>query len=364
MKKIFAVFLLVVICTTVFSQSNAFIVTGKVLNAETKLPLSGASVFAQNTTLGTATDAQGNFKLWLPAGGYDIVITYTGFAIESRRITSSGKYDDLVFELSQREKEMEVVSVISSNEVKDGWNKYGAFFLDQFIGKTTNRNQCIILNKDAIKFYFSKKRNRLKVMATEPVQIENKAMGYAIKYVLDSFTHEYGTQVSLYTGYPLFEEMIATSAAQKAAWDTARHYAYKGSILHFMRSLYQKQLKEQGFEIQFVVKMNEREKAIRLKDYYGAMNYHKDDSLQTVEIKPNQVEVGVIYTKETPVAGYIYENPDEPSQFQFSILSFTPGESIIIEQNGYYFEQNDLTIHEYWTWERMADQLPYDYVDK
>lgn len=362
MKKLLPVLLLAIIYTTGFSQSYTIIITGKVISAETKMPLQGASVFAQNTTLGTATDAEGNFKLWLPAGGYDIIVTFTGHSTESKRITSSEKNDNLFFEMKQKEKEMETVSVVSTNEVKDGWNKYGYFFLEQFIGKTANSSQCNIVNKEVLKFYFSKKRNRLKIMAGEPLQIENKALGYNIKYALDSFTHEYATQVSLYTGYPLFEEMFPENAEQKMTWDSVRHYAYKGSILHFMRSMHRKELKEQGFEIQFVVKMNDKDNAITLKDFYGAMNYQKDDSTQTVEIRPNQKEVGVIYAKEKPAEGFIKENPDEPSGFQFSILSFLPGESIIIEQNGYYFEQNDLTIHAYWTWDKIADLLPYDYT--
>jgi len=362
MKFFFTIFSITLFYTTGFSQNNAFIISGKVTSSETKMPLQGASVFAENTTFGTATDAEGNFKLWLPAGGYDIVITFTGHTTESKRITSSEKNENLYFEIRQREKEMESVSIVSTNEVKDGWNKYGNFFEEQFIGKTANSSQCNILNKEVLKFFFSKKRNRLKITSSEPLQIENKALGYTIKYALDSFTHEYATQVSLYTGYPLFEEMIPASEAQKSAWDSARYYAYNGSILHFMRSLYRKELKEQGFEIQFVVKTNEKDNAITLKDFYGAMNYQRDDSTQTVEVRPNQKDVGIIYTKEDPADAFIKDNPGELPGFQFSILSFLPGESIIIEQNGYYFEQNDLTIHEYWTWEKVADLLPYDYT--
>src|SRR5205085_1507341 len=106
-----------------------------------------------------------------------------------------------------------------------------------------------IKNKEILKFYFSKKRNRLKVMAPEPLLIENNSLGYNIKYALDSFTHEYATQVSLYTGNPLFEEMVPANTDQQLKWQKARQEAYKGSILHFMRSVYNKQLKEEGFEI-------------------------------------------------------------------------------------------------------------------
>lgn len=363
MRKILFLFLISqTLVFTLFAQQGAFILTGKVLNVNDNTPLQGASVFAQNTTFGTATDASGNFKLWLPAGGYDIIVTFTGYTTESKRITTSDKEAELFFELKPREKEMEGVSVVSTNEVKDGWTKYGNFFLEQFIGKNVSAAQCNIINKDALKFFYSRKRNKLKVTAEEPLQIQNKHLGYNISYALDSFTHDYKTEVSLYTGYPLFEEMAPQNEIEKSNWDTARHYAYKGSILHFMRSLYQKQLKEQGFEIQFVVNHNDKDKAITVKDFYGAMNYQMDDSTQTVLVKPNQKNVGVIYTNEKPARGFINDNEDEPKDFQFSVVSFLPDDAIVIEQNGYYFEQDNLTIHAYWTWDRVGNLLPYNYA--
>ena len=362
MKKF--IFVLFCICLVVsgFSQTY-FTVYGKVISTVTKIPLQGASVFAQNTTLGTATDAEGNFKLNLPDGGYSLVITYTGYQTETKRINNADANDrSIVYELAQKEKQMEEVAVVATSEVKDGWNKYGQFFLDKFIGQTNNSASCSIKNKDAIRFYFSKKRNRLKVLANEPLVIENLALGYTIQYNLDSFTHEYNTEVSLYTGYPLFEEMVATDIEQQTKWIQARQNAYKGSMLHFMRSLYNKNLKQQGYEVQFIVDVNEKETAIPLKDFYTALNYKKDDSTLMVQVNPNQLRVGVIYLNEKPSSMFINLFPDEPKDFQFSTLTFLPNESIGIEQNGYYFEQNDLAISAYWTWARVADQLPYNYV--
>jgi CarboxypepD_reg-like domain len=362
MKKFIAVLLCTCIVAFGFSQSY-FTVYGKVISAETKLPLQGASVFAQNTTLGTATDAEGNFKLSLPDGGYSLVITYTGYQTETKRINNADANDkSIVYELAQREKQMEEVAVVATSEVKDGWNKYGQFFLDKFIGQTNNSALCSIKNREAIRFYYSKKRNRLKVLATEPLVIENLALGYNIQYNLDSFTHEYNTEVSLYTGYPLFEEMVTSDNDQQTKWVQARQQAYKGSMLHFMRSLYNKTLKQEGYEVQFVVDVNEKETAIPLKDFYTALNYQKDDSTLLVQVNPNQLRVGVIYLKEKPASLFLNLFPDEPADFQFSTLTFLPNESIGIEQNGYYFEQNDLAISAYWTWDRVADQLPYNYV--
>ena len=365
MKNIFLASIVFLLSASSYSQPTYFYITGKVINADTKLPMQAASVFAQNTTLGTATDAEGYFKLMLPNGGYDLVISFSGFATESKRISTVDADDkNIVIELKQKEKVLEDVAVVSTSEVKDGLEKYGWFFIEQFIGKTDNSKNCIIKNKEALKFYFSKKRNRLKVLATEPIIIENNALGYNIKYDLDSFTYEYATQQSLYTGFPLFEEMVPISNEQKMQWEKLRKQAYKGSVLHFMRSIYQKKLKENDFEIQFIIKYSDKEMGVPLKDFYAALNYRKDDSTQIVSISPNQNNIGVIYTKEKPVQSFLNENPNEPSEFQFSILSVAPQQSFFIEQNGYFFEQNNITINEYLSWFKLADAVPYDYNEE
>jgi CarboxypepD_reg-like domain len=362
LKQLLTVVSLIFSCTNIFAQGS-FTLSGRVIDKTTQAPLQAASVFAQNTTFGTATDAGGNFKIKLPYGGYDLAITFTGYETESIRInTASADEKPMVVELKPKDKAMEAVAIIGSNEVKDGWEKYGSFFMEHFIGKTAFSSQCTLLNKETLKFYFSKRKNRLKVLATEAVQVKNEALGYTIKYTLDSFIYEYGTELSLYSGYPLFEEMTPQTEAQKAAWEQNRQVAYNGSILHFMRSLHSKRLKEEGFQIQFLVKNGDAENAIEIKNYYGALNYSRDDSTQIVEIMPNQLNLAVLFTKEKPDSAWLAQaDADAPKGFQFSFLTFTPQNSLIIEQNGFYYDQNDIAINSYWTWEKAGDMLPYDY---
>lgn len=342
-----------------YSQSS-YIVSGNVSNEVTGLPMVAASVFAENTTLGTVTDSEGNFNIKLPSGGYDLVITYTGYRTESMRISNAAAAEKITIKLKEKEKELETVSVVSSNEVADGLAKYGSFFNEQFIGKTANSARVTIQNPEVLHFFFSKRKNRLKITATEPLIIKNNAFGYNIKYTLDSFTHEYNSEVSTYTGSPLFEEMEGDSI-QKSQWEAVRRLSYKGSLLHFMRSVFNKDLKAQKFEIQFLAKLNGKDEAFNLKNPYSALNYEKDDSTQTVMIMPTMKDVGVLFSGKRPPAAYLRENPGEPAQLRFSLLSFAPKETIVIEQNGYFYDQNDISISGYWTWEKVGDQLPYDY---
>ena len=361
MKHLFILLLFFNSALALFSQESHFTVNGKVFDKNTKIPLSAASVFAQNTTFGVATDSEGNFKLKLPSGGYILVITFTGYETESIRISNNSDLSNILIELKPRERSMEEVSVVSSNEVKDGWQKYGQFFTDNFIGKSGFSTQASIKNPEVLKFYFSKKRNRLKVLATEPLVVLNDALGYNLKFAVDSFTYEYNSGTTLFVGYPLYEEITGTPE-QVVRWKENRKLAYKGSQLHFMRSIFNKTIAGDGFEVQFLVKNNKSEKTIPVTNIYAALNYEKDDSTKTVEFFPNQPDVIIIYKNAKPPSSYLEFDSKANKEFQVSVLTFTPEHSIVIEQNGYFFEQADLTVNGYWGFQKIGDMLPYDYV--
>jgi hypothetical protein len=361
MKQLILILSALFFFSQIFSQTH-YTITGKVIDKNTKAPLAGASVFAQNTTFGVATNGEGIFNLKIPNGGYELVITFTGYETESIRISNATAVEkDLVIEVRPKEKSLGEVSIVATNEVADGWQKYGQFFTENFIGKTQFGLQSTIKNPEVLKFFFSKKRNRLKVLAAEPLIVVNDALGYNIKFAIDSFTYEYNNNANQFIGYPLFEEMQGTPA-QTAIWQQNRLKTYKGSQLHFMRSLFNKVLAADGFEVQFLVKNQDEETSIPLKDMYGALNFSKEDSTNTVEFKPNQPDIIVIYKKGKPETAYLDFDPKAKKDFQVSTMTVAKGESIIIEQNGYYFDQADLTTNGYWGFKKVGDMLPYDYM--
>lgn len=65
------------------TDSEFFILKGKVLSARTREVLSFANVVIENSAIGTSTDEQGNFELNIPAcfkgNKLNIVVSYTGY---------------------------------------------------------------------------------------------------------------------------------------------------------------------------------------------------------------------------------------------------------------------------------------------
>ena len=339
----------------VSAQRNEFVITGKIIDQSTQQPLAGASVFCQNTTVGTVSKNDGEFSLRLPNGGYDLIVSYTGFETYSMRINNDNAAAPITIELKKQDKTMQEVAVVGSTEVADGWSKYGQFFIENFIGTTPNAALCSIENPDALRFFYSKKRNRLKVLTKTDVIVNNKALGYKIKYQLDSFTYEYGNGISTLTGFPLFEEMLG-SDQEKTVWKTNREKAYYGSRMHFMRSWYDSTLLDEGYAIQKVEDLKALD-GKEIENPFDTTFYRADTSDVEIDLKGR---LKVIFRNETPDPKYLtfYKLP---SYMMVQISAIDLADGFIIEENGYFYDQSDVINTGYWAWEKFAEALPYDY---
>lgn len=347
--------LLFLVFTSLASFAQEFTVTGKVIDSTTRLPLTGASVFCQNTTFGVVTNADGVFTLRLPKGGYDLTVTYTSYQSAGIRINSSST-DSLLFELKAKDKSMETVTVAGSNEVKDGFAKYGDFFREQFFGGTANAAQCELLNPEALRFFYSKKRNRLKILAREDLQFINHALGYKVRYQLDSMTFEYGTQVSTYSGFPFFESLSGTPE-EETQWKTNRNKAFKGSKLHFMKAWHDSTLQQQGFVLEKVNTGAASFESTPLPDYYDSSFYQADSGMVDISLTGRY---RIVYRNEMPDAKFVAANK-LPSHIRVQLSILDIQDAFAIEQNGYWYDQADLVNSGYWSYERMAEAVPYDF---
>lgn len=340
---------------SVLSQEKTFPIDGIVLDKSGQ-PLVGASVFCQNTTVGTLSKSDGGFHLRLANGGYDLVISYTGYETQVIRIGKDHKAEDtLRVQLKEQDKSLEQAVVTGSAEVADGWGKYGQFFFDNFIGTTPNAAQCTLDNKEVLKFYFYKKRNKLRVKATEPLTITNNALGYRIKYQLDSFVYDYTGNVGSYTGYPLFEYLDG-SPDQQQTWKQNRLYSYSGSRLHFIRSWYDSTLNEEGY----VLELADSESTVmrRLENPYESRWYSRDSGDLQIDIKGR---LRVSYTGQAPDKKYLTQNK-YPLTTAAQISALDVANGIVIEENGYFYDQGDVSNLGYWAWKKLAELLPYDYL--
>ena len=350
----FRLFVLLIVSGLALPSSAQFIVSGIVLDSATREPLAPASVFCQNTTLGTVTNKEGQFSLSLKSGGYDLIFSFTGYNTQTVRVTENNKLEIL---LTKEDKSMSEVVIRTTNEVLDGWEKYGDFFLKHFIGATPNAARTELLNPGVLKFYYYKRSNKLKVLATDALQISNRALGYNLRYQLDSFVYYYGNNMNSYRGYCLFTEMEGDDSLRNN-WILARKKAYEGSKLHFARSYYDSTLVEDGWIIDMLDENNDK-KFKKVADPYDSLYYGALDSTMQIEIWYPR-KLSITYKNKRPEPEYL-KKMNLPRSVPFPISYIEISDWIAIMENGFYYDQKDWINQGYWSWKNLADLLPYDY---
>ena len=71
--------------------------------------------------------------------------------------------------------------------------------------------------------------------------------------------------------------------------------------------------------------------------------------------------MAVHYFLEGPDDAYLKQVPGKSPDYQLSRMLLKPGLEYTVEQNGYYYDQQEIILDDYWSWCKLADLLPYDY---
>ncbi|HEX3934471.1 MAG TPA: carboxypeptidase-like regulatory domain-containing protein, partial [Puia sp.] len=331
------------------------------------------------TSKGTVTRADGTYVLaGIPGGRYELIISAIGYRTFVKDISSRSLPAVLNVGLPEKASELEAVTVEPYD--KDGWKKWGKFFMDNFVGTTENASSCRFLSKKALRFHYSLKSKRLSVTATDPLIVENKALGYTLEYRMESFVADFDTHIVSYYGYPFFRDMDDSSRQRE--WQRNRQLAYMGSLMHFMRSLYNGRLQQDGFIIEHEIQVPNIEKQ-RVKAIY-APNVTKNDSIpmdtlhhywevlrepdyfiQKVKSYDGLITETANHAKSLFFTGdctVIYGNGHLGIAYKESALELITGQPVVVEENGAYFPAQEVLTKGSWgETEKMANLLPRDY---
>lgn len=396
MKNILLVFL-IMFSLTAFSQK---MLKGIVIDSALNKPIPRASIFLNNTSIGTRTDDEGKFQLWIPQGKYEMIVSSVGYETFNSMIVAIEQPDFIRIELNVKTEELE--NVVIETVEKDGWKKWGQAFTDNFIGNSSFSNQCKIINPEVINFRYTKTSKILTAKSIEPLIIENSALGYTIHYSLELFSLDFNKRLMTYTGYPFFEFMEGNER-KNFKWEKNRKEAYYGSMLHFMRALFSNKITDEGFEVRTLKRTlnHEKQRVRKILDSlskqkiqigYGSKQINKDSSAyyQQVITHPYFFEVtgeniltkdsiayeiddkttelkfedylAVFYTKKMAPIEY-KSSPFQKSRKEMqSYITLTENSSIEVQSNGSYYYPTDLLTFGYWAWsEKMSMLLPFNY---
>ncbi len=245
-----------------------FKITGKVLDSADKRSVPGATVFLANASVGTATAVDGTFTLDnVHSGQYDLVVTMVGYTTYRKTILVNENINLPDIILSSKS--------IALNEVKvrpdPNWARNYEAFRVEFLGSSDYTAKCKILNPELLDIHFDTDSNKLIASSSDFIVIENKAMGYRVKYLLSEFTKDYKHGYMYFAGTAFFEDMPGKNS-QKKTWAKNRQKVYTGSSMHFLRSIIAAHLPENGFKVlRLVRKVNPKYKTGGGDQYFESL---------------------------------------------------------------------------------------------
>ena len=237
MKNCQIIFIVILLCPKFLL---AQIYSGIVIDKDSKEPLVSANIFLAGTLTGTTTNKEGRFEFNLNGNAsVPIVISYVGY------ITKVLSFDELKIEpVVGLEKEVFNINEIDVKSNPGTWSRRRMMqvFKEEFLGRSFNAQACKIKNEDDIYLFYNDETEVLHAKSGNPIIIENKLLGYRVYYLLEYFRKSVtGIQ---FKGYSRFEEIENIRERKKVNIDKHRRQTYLGSVMHFIRYLYNQNLSE------------------------------------------------------------------------------------------------------------------------
>jgi len=246
-------FYLLLIVTNGFSQHIAGtqqdrFVSGCITDAEDGDPVPAVAVFFTNTTVGTTTDMEGNYRLRIPGeGSYSLTVSHVGYQSVVKEIDPESSA--VVFNVALKILELDEVKVSAGIRFRQ---RDINLFWSNILGKKPSTRTIQATNAEKVYYYFNPDTKILKVTCREPLEIINYETGFQIQCMLDYFTHDYNTDITSWDYKAIFTELKPDNDRQKNNWEKKRKEVYQVSIPKFIKSLYNNSLQNDGFVLMSV----------------------------------------------------------------------------------------------------------------
>jgi hypothetical protein len=364
MKFILSLLFYCTVCPAI-SFGQTITISGSVSDAETQEPIAGAQLFLSGSTIGTTSDANGNFELsGIPDGIFELVASFLGYNSASSTLDTQNNMRVFHFELSPKVFELGEIVVKPDPFI---WEQNFLVFKENMIGEGPFSESVTIKNPEVLNFDFDPETGILKAEALDRLVIENKDLGYLIYYYLEFFELSFKDKTSVTLGRPLFSSMNSRRKRTRRKWEDNRRKAYLGSFQHFTKALISDSLNENGFEVRREV----RKEGSRYlyPDLLQRSDFFTPNDSSTYHLQYADL-LNVTYTQEyedPTYLTYISSPFDRESrsmvQHQNSVLIIKEN-FVHIHKTGYIFNPLSTLFDGYWGFERLSDMMPLDYQIK
>ncbi|SFB45451.1 CarboxypepD_reg-like domain-containing protein [Algoriphagus aquimarinus] len=346
-----------------FSSFSQAIFKGTVADNETGKGIPYATVYLANTTLGTSTDEDGKFSIYLPEGNYEVIVRMLGYqGLTFNLPASTVKSQGYKFMLVPVDEDLETLDV---NDKRDpAWYRNLADFKRYFLGTSRNGRASKIDNEMSMILDDISEPGLLIASSKEILKIQNPNLGYRLDYLLNDFRFHYKKGFVTYGGYPLFIPDSSLSRGRQRRVEKNRLEAYNGSLQHFIRSVYIGKTIAQGFEIRRLYRKDDPVHAGKFIDSVAtevitSLDIRKNRETREFLELDGYLLITYLLEKESPL--YVEGLGREVRKSQTSIMRMTV-DSLEIFENGSLSDPFGLVVEGYIGWERVGDLLPIDYL--
>lgn len=319
----------------------------------TNTPLPLANIFIAGSTIGTAAGNDGKFQLNnVPYGIHKVVVSFVGY---KTLIATIDIVDTNELECRLNPEDIKLSPVVVQGNEPIEWKGNLEIFISKFFGNTPNAKQCKLLNPEVLDFAVDENTSEFTATVREPLIIENEALGYRLYYYLKYYRET--NKVYQFYGVEKFEQLDSESAEETEQWKINRRNTYYGSRRHFFYTLFHKNCKEEGFEVKWIPRrfgLSDGFYNGELVDKYKYIGYALDPDTLLAEGK-------TIYERKLSFPD-IFQVTYEGDKYNKKISRLElEQKTITVYSNGEIAEPLGILTFGYWSTQRAAELLPWDY---
>jgi hypothetical protein len=344
-----------------FSQSGTIV--GKISDSQTGEALPFCNVFINNTTIATTTDLDGNYKLErIPEGEFEIGFSFIGYQSQQKPASiKPGSQLTFNINLVSLEQELSDVEIKASRD--RAWERELRKFKSYFLGSDEMAAKCEILNPWIIDFPADNTANNFRAEAMQPIEIENRALGYLLTFDLKLF--QFTPNYYIISGATRFTDLEAPNESIKAEWESKRLETYLKSPSNMFRSMLTNSHNQEGFFL-YGDKVGGSENRNLRSDIFAnelgksVVEYNPENLVQPGR-RPGEYRiflkgrVEIHYEK-----GYSTVNTYKDAPYPISWIEVN-GNYVTVNSNGMIINQKDVTFSGDMDKRKISSLLPLDY---
>ncbi len=353
-------------------------ITGNIVDEKGE-PLKAATVFLSGTQKISVANDEGRFILTdIEPGTYQLIIKMLGYFPAAKNLIISLESPDIRVELQPRSINLKEV-VIGTKGV---WEENYEVFKENFLGFSKNAMRCEIINPKILNFNKIAGKGILTANTDDFLLIENRSLGYRIKYLLKNFEYNSNTETTVYDGETSFEELPGTEKQRKKYYQN-RKAAYSGSLMHFLRSVYNNTVLKEGFITNQVYGIESIREFEAMRQFAVEVSKNKQRNRLTIDPRPVRFDTLISKTDSSLISLkflnglYVTYNPKKSLSTEVAKLpagekkiDFNWSRSLLqlhldealIDKRGSIYDYETFLIKGFWGEKRVGDQMPFEYI--